>query len=129
MGGMDAIVREFVQEGNEKADNVERHVLQLEGNPTSRESITEVFRAMHSIKGGASFLGFTKLSTLAHTGENLLVRLRDGGIVANGEITTTLLTLVDAVRKILSEIEATGREGAGDYTALTNTLTRLQKSA
>jgi two-component system, chemotaxis family, sensor kinase CheA len=129
MSEMDAIVSEFVQEGNEKADHVERHVLQLEGNPTSRESITEVFRAMHSIKGAASFLGFTKLSTLAHTGENLLVRLRDGGIAANGEITTTLLSLVDTVRKMLSEIEATGREGAGDNTALINTLTRLQKSA
>src|ERR1700724_1999365 len=108
MSDMDAIVSEFVHEGNDKADPVERHVLQLEKNPASRESITEVFRAMHSIKGAAGFLGFTKLSSLTHTGENLLVRLRDGGIVANGEITTTLLSLVDAIRTIMSEIEGTG---------------------
>lgn len=129
MSELDAIVSEFVHEGNDRADHVERHLLQLERNPGSRESITEVFRAMHSIKGAAGFLGFTKLSTLAHTGENLLVRLRDGGMVANGEITTTLLSLVDAIRTILSEIEVTGREGAGDYTTLVNTLTRFQKSA
>ena len=129
MGDMDAIVSEFVQEGNDKADNVERHVLQMEKDPSSRESITEVFRAMHSIKGAAAFLGFTKLCTLAHNGENLLVRLRDEGMVANGEITSALLSLVDAIRTILSEIEVTGREGAGDCKALINTLTRLQKSA
>jgi two-component system, chemotaxis family, sensor kinase CheA len=128
MSDMDAIVTEFVQEGNEKADEVERHLLHLERNPTSRESITQVFRAMHSIKGATGFLGFTKLGTLAHTGESLLARLRDGGLAANAEIIAALLSLVDTIRKIVSEIEVTGHEGNGDYTTLINTLTRLHKS-
>ena len=127
MGDMSAIVMEFVEEGNEKADQVERHLIQLEENPSSRESLAEVFRAMHTIKGATSFLGFTRLGALAHTGESLLVPLRDGALVTNQEIVTALLSLVDAIREILTEIAATGQEGSKDYTALVNALTRLRK--
>ena len=127
MGDMSAIVMEFVEEGNEKADQIERHLIQLEKNPRSRELLAEVFRAMHTIKGATSFLGFTKLCALAHTGEGLLVPLRDGVVETNQDITTALLSLVDAIREMLAEIAATGQEGNRDYTALINTLTRLQK--
>ena len=129
MGDMNAIVIEFVEEGNEKADQVERHLIDLEKNPSSKELLAEVFRALHSIKGATSFLGFTKLCALAHTGESLLARLRDGALVINPEITSALLSLVDAIREILSEIAATGAEGKADYATLIATLTRLQKPA
>jgi two-component system chemotaxis sensor kinase CheA len=129
MSEMDGIITEFVQEGNEKADLVERSLIRLEKDPSSRELLAEVFRAMHSIKGATSFLGFTKLGTLAHNGESLLARLRDGTLRTNPEITSALLSLVDATRELLSQIEATGREGDGDYAVLLDTLGRLQKSA
>ena len=129
MSDMSAIVMEFVEEGNEKADQVEQHLLQLEENPSSRELLAEVFRAMHTIKGATSFLGFTKLCTLAHTGESLLVRLRDGTLVTNPEIISALLSLVDAIRESLSDIAATGQEGNSEYGALMSRLVRLQKTA
>jgi len=129
MGDMSAIVMEFVEEGNEKADQVERHLIQLEENPSSRESLAEVFRAMHTIKGATSFLGFTRLGALAHTGESLLVPLRDGALVTNQEIITALLSLVDAIREILTEIAAIRQEGSKDCTVLVNTLPRLRKPA
>jgi two-component system chemotaxis sensor kinase CheA len=129
MSGMNAIIMQFVEEGNEKADQVEQHLLQLEENPSSRELLAEVFRAMHTIKGATSFLGFTKLCTLAHTGESLLVRLRDGTLVTNPEIISALLSLVDAIREGLSDIAATGQEGNSEYGALMSRLVRLQKTA
>ena len=127
MSDLNAIVTEFVEEGNEKADQVERHLIELEKNPNSRELLAEVFRALHTIKGATSFLGFTKLCSLVHTGESLLVRLRGGALVINPEIASALLSLVDAIRESLSVIAATGKEGNADYTALTATLTQLQK--
>jgi two-component system, chemotaxis family, sensor kinase CheA len=127
MGEMDAIIVEFVQEGNEKADQFERHLIELEKHPNSRELLTEVFRVLHSIKGATSFLGFTKLCGLAHAGEGLLARLRDGAVTINPEVTSALLSLVDVLREMLSEIEATGQEGKTEYAALINTLTRLGK--
>lgn len=129
MGDMNAIVMEFVEEGKEKADQLERQLILLEKSPGSQELLVEVFRALHTIKGATSFLGFTKLCALAHTGESLLVRLRDGALVMNQEIATALLSLVDAIREMLVVIAATGEEGNGDYRGLADTLTRLQKSA
>ena len=129
MGDMSAIVVEFVEEGNDKADHLERHLIQLEKSPGSQESLAETFRALHTIKGATSFLGFTKLCALAHTGESLLARLRDGKLAANQEIITALLSLVDAIREMLSDIAATGQEGNRDYAALISTHTRLQKTA
>jgi two-component system, chemotaxis family, sensor kinase CheA len=128
MSDLNAIVIEFVEEGNEKADQIERHLIQLEKNPSSRELLAEVFRSLHSIKGATGFLGFTKPCALAHNGESLLARLRDGALVSNQEIITVLLSLVDAIRELLSEIAATRQKGNKDYSALINSLVRLQKT-
>jgi two-component system, chemotaxis family, sensor kinase CheA len=64
---------------------------------------------------------------VAHAGENLLTRLRDQQLTLNPEITTALLSMVDAVRQILSQFEAAGREGERDDSLLIATLTRLQQ--
>jgi two-component system chemotaxis sensor kinase CheA len=73
-----------------------------------------VFRTIHTIKGTCGFLGFTKLEAVAHVGENLSSKLRDGELVLNPEITTALLRMVDAVRQMLQSIEAIGNEGERD---------------
>ncbi|HEY6269539.1 MAG TPA: Hpt domain-containing protein [Candidatus Acidoferrum sp.] len=129
MSEMSAIVLEFVEEGNEKADQLERYLIQLESSPSSQELLVEVFRALHTIKGATSFLGFTKLCALAHTGESLLARMRDGALLINQEIITALLSLVDAIREMLSDIAATGQEGKREYTVLIDTLNRVQRPA
>jgi two-component system, chemotaxis family, sensor kinase CheA len=129
MGDLNASVMVFVEEGNEKADELERHLILLEKSPASQELLVEVFRALHTIKGATSFLGFTKLGALAHNGESLLARLRDGKLLINQEITTALLALVDAIREMLADIAVTGMEGNREYAGLTDTLTRLQKAA
>jgi two-component system chemotaxis sensor kinase CheA len=129
MSEMSDIVIEFVHEGNDKANQLEHHLIDLEKDPRSQELLAEAFRALHTIKGATSFLGFSKLGALAHTGESLLARLRNGALLMNQEIASALLSLVDAIRAILSEIAATGNEGSADYAVLTSTLTQLQKSA
>jgi len=129
MSEMNAIVIEFVEEGNEKADLLEHHLILLEKSPGSEELLVEVFRALHTIKGATSFLGFTKLCALAHTGESLLARLRDGTLAINQEIITALLSLVDAIREMLSDIAESGQEGKREYGVLTNLLIRLQKTS
>jgi two-component system, chemotaxis family, sensor kinase CheA len=129
MSEMDTIVSEFVEEGTEKVQQLERHLLALEKNPASRDVIVELFRTLHTIKGATSFLGFTKLCGLAHDGEKLLVRLRDGTLACSPEIINALLSLVDAIRDILAEISTTGKEGGKDFTSVANRLVKLQTSA
>ncbi|MGA2421022.1 MAG: chemotaxis protein CheW [Candidatus Acidiferrum sp.] len=123
----DEIVREFLVESNENLDLLDREFVQLEKDPTSRERLAGVFRTIHTIKGACGFLGFKKLESVAHVGENLLTRLRDGELTLRPEITTTLLEMVDAIRQMLGQIEATGAEGVRDDAALIDKLTALQR--
>jgi two-component system, chemotaxis family, sensor kinase CheA len=127
MENMKVFVTQFVDEGNEKADQLEHCLIHLEKDPSSKEVLKDAFRALHSIKGATSFLNFARLGALAHSGETLLARLRDGQLLLNSEITSVLLSLVDAIREILGEIAATGQEGDGQYAALETALARLQK--
>jgi two-component system chemotaxis sensor kinase CheA len=125
MGEMDDVIKEFLVESYENLDRLDRDFVALESDPTAADRISSIFRTIHTIKGTCGFLGFGKLESVAHVGENLLVKLRDRELVINADITTGLLKLVDAVREILGFIETTGAEGDGDYTAILDTLRAL----
>jgi two-component system, chemotaxis family, sensor kinase CheA len=121
------IVQDFLIESYENLDRLDRELVGLEKNPHDRDALASVFRAIHTIKGTCGFLGFNKLEKVAHVGENLLTRLRDGQLTLNPELTTALLGMVDAVRQMLKEIQSTGQDGKVDYPELRETLTRLQQ--
>jgi two-component system, chemotaxis family, sensor kinase CheA len=72
------IVAEFLVESHENLDQLDRDLVALEQDPTSRDLLSSVFRAIHTIKGTSGFLAFGRLEQLTHVGENLLARLRDG---------------------------------------------------
>jgi len=127
MSEMAAIVREFVLETNENLDRLEQDIVELEKNPTSRPTLTRIFRTLHSIKGATGFLGFTRLGAIAHAGEGVLSRLRDSVLVINPEITDSLLSLADTIRQTVSKINETGQEGADDYAALIVRLNQLKE--
>ena len=126
MSEMDEIVKEFLVESNENIDQVDRDLIELEGDPTSKELLGRIFRTMHSIKGATGFLDFSKLGAVTHAGETLLSLLRDGRLTLNAEITSGLLSLTDVIRNILSEIAVKGRESDTDHTGLIETLMGLQ---
>ena len=119
------IVQDFLVESYENLDRLDRDLVGLEKNPQDRDALAGVFRTIHTIKGTCGFLGFNKLEKVAHVGENLLTRLRDGQLTLNPEITTALLGMVDAIRQMLKEIGSTGQDGDADYPELRETLTRL----
>jgi two-component system, chemotaxis family, sensor kinase CheA len=119
------IVRDFLVESYENLDRLDRELVGLEKDPNDAPALASVFRTIHTIKGTCGFLAFNKLEAVAHVGENLLSRLRDRLLTLNPEITTALLSMVDAVRQMLSSIETTGLEGERNDTELIATLTRL----
>jgi two-component system, chemotaxis family, sensor kinase CheA len=121
----DDIVKEFLIESNENLDQLDRDLIELEKEPSSKEILGRIFRAIHTVKGATGFLGFSKLESLAHSGESLLGLLRDGKLSITPEITSALLALVDAVRGMLAAIEATGQDGDDDFRSLIETLRTL----
>jgi len=122
MGGMDDIVAEFLAESVENLDQLDQDLVTLEKNPSDREVFAQIFRTIHTIKGTCGFLAFGTLESVTHVGESLLSRLREGTLNLRPEITTDLLALIDAVRAILANIDATGQEGDEGYADLIERL-------
>jgi two-component system chemotaxis sensor kinase CheA len=127
--GMDELVGEFLVESFENLDQLDQDLVALEQDPRDLEVLKSIFRTIHTNKGTCGFLGYSKLESITHVGENLLSLLRDGVATVDAEIATALLQMTDAVRAILVQIETTQREGDGDYTALVATLDALQQRA
>lgn len=125
MEGMEEIVQEFLVESHENLDQLDQDLLALERDPTSRDLLSSIFRTLHTIKGTSGFLALHTLERVAHAGENLLSKLRDGEMTLNPTMATVLLEMVDAVRNLLEHIEQDGNEGDEEYTELTAKLHAL----
>ena len=75
------LLREFLAESREYAGASEMALLQLEKNPADEVALGTVFRAFHTIKGNAAFLGLARVAAFAHEAESLLSKVRDGDVV------------------------------------------------
>ncbi len=126
---MDEIVKDFIIESGENLDRLDQELVKLESAPSCKELLASIFRTIHTIKGSCGFLGFARLEKVAHSGESLLSKLRDGELTLNAEITSGLLAMVDAVRSMLAKIQDTEQDGEDDYAALTAHLTELQHNS
>ena len=85
-------LEEFVEEVEEIIEDLEEGVLLLEEQPKKRSLIDRIFRAMHTIKGGAGMVMETELAEYAHHFENLLDKARNGEIVCTPEMASLLLS-------------------------------------
>src|ERR1700688_1069563 len=125
---MDDLIKEFLVESIENLDRLASDLVKLETDPSSQELLSSIFRTIHTIKGSCGFLGFGKLEKVAHAGESLLSLLRDGNVSLTADLTSGLLSMVDAIRTILSAIQASGQDGEEEYPDLVETLNLLQQS-
>ena len=103
---MNEVVREFLLETHENLAQLDLDLVTLEKEPKERETLARAFRTLHTVKGTAGFLGFTKLQAVAHAAESLLSRLRAGELVFNADIASALLAVVDAIRRMLASDRA-----------------------
>ncbi len=99
-------IQEFTIESLEHIENIEPDLLELEEKEgtASSEIVHRIFRAIHSIKGGAGFLPFEALKKLTHTMESVLVRIRDGEISITSPCVDALLNSIDRLRYMLTHI-------------------------
>ena len=126
MGEWDEIIKEFLVESSENLDQLDQDFIELEKNPASKELLSRIFRAIHTVKGTSGVLGFPKLESVAHVGENLLSLLRDGEMKLDPELISGLLAMVDAIREMLRQIEASANDGDKDYSTLIEQLSALK---
>src|SRR6516162_456390 len=117
--------KEFLVESHENLDQLDTDLVGLENSAAPAEALGRIFRALHTIKGSCSFLGFPHLEAVAHAGESLLGKLRDGKLQLTAGITNALLQMVDVIRRMLATIENVGNDGETTDSALIDMLNRL----
>jgi two-component system, chemotaxis family, sensor kinase CheA len=105
----DEILDLFLEESLEHLDGIEADLLYIEKNASNvdLEKVNKVFRAMHTIKGGSSFFGLTKVKDLTHVAESLLDRMRKLQITATPEIIQSLLEAIDLLNEMLNNPSGT----------------------
>jgi two-component system chemotaxis sensor kinase CheA len=108
---MQEIVNDFIQEALELLDSLNENFIELEKNPEDKEILNTIFRAAHTVKGSAGFLGFQNIVELAHSAENILNKLRQGEITLTSEMTDYLLKTMDILRSMIVTVSETGSEG------------------
>ncbi len=100
------IMQEFITECGELLESLEGDLIELESRSTDGELINKVFRALHTIKGSASFLALTELVEIAHAAETALNAARNGEAVVDRRLMDLLLRAVDIIKQQMKEIES-----------------------
>ena len=99
------ILEEFVTEAEEGLEELEQNLISLESlaqnGETDSETVDVIFRSLHTLKGGAGFLGLIRMQELAHAGENLLDEIRSGTVKVSLDVMNALLTTNDLLKELL----------------------------
>src|SRR3954454_8018653 len=109
---MDDLLREFLTETGESLDTVDNQLVRFEQDPSDAKILDNIFRLVHTIKGTCGFLGLPRLEALAHAGETLMGKFRDG-MPVKAEAVTLILSSIDRIKEILAGLEATETEPEG----------------
>ena len=116
------IINEFLIESNENLVRLDQEMVELERRPKDPQLLASIFRTIHTIKGTCGFLGFGKLEAVAHLAEDVLSQLRDGKRELTPDLVTLILEAVDAIKRVLVSIEASGGEGPETHADLRERL-------
>ncbi len=122
---MDDLLVDFLTETNESLAELDLALVRLERTPDDAQTLSLIFRLVHTIKGTCGFLGLPRLERVAHAGENVLVRVRDGVLAITPDTISTVLFAIDRIKEIVTGLAATGSEPAGDDSALVAALNEV----
>lgn len=111
---MDDLLKEFLAETTESLQILDAELVRFEQTPNDSELLGNIFRLLHTIKGTCGFLGLPRLEAVAHAGENVLDKFRDGALEVTPDAVTLIFEVIDCIRKLISDLAATGAEPDGD---------------
>src|SRR5262244_1553609 len=116
------VIGEFLVESHENLARMDQELVELEKRPKDAALLASIFRTIHTIKGTCGFLGFSTLEKITHQAENLLSQLREGQRDLNPSLVSLILETVDAIRRVLASVEASGKEGPDQFQELAERL-------
>ena len=119
----------FLDETKEHLENLNAQILKLEQEPEDVDTINEIFRAAHSLKGMAGTMGYKRMQALTHDMENVFSEIRNGTMKVNSNLIDTLFQCLDALEEYNNNIQETADEGTNDNQQLITQLNEYLKSA
>ncbi len=120
----DEILQGFIEESLEHLADIENDLLAIEeaGADIDDELVNKVFRAAHSIKGGAGFMGLTVIQELAHAAENVLGMIRSRQLVPDPDIINVLLLASDELQQLIENIEESNEVDISEHLSALNAI-------
>ena len=112
----------FIDETSEHIQSLSDSIMVLEKEPENADTINEIFRAAHSLKGMAGTMGFKRMQHLTHDMENVFQEVRNDTIKVNGNLIDILFDCLDAIEGYLETIKSTSDEGTEDNEVLIKKL-------
>ncbi|MBR0435508.1 MAG: chemotaxis protein CheA [Lachnospiraceae bacterium] len=105
----------FIDETSEHIQSLNDCIMNLEQEPDNKDTINEIFRAAHSLKGMAGTMGFKRMQHLTHDMENVFSEVRNDKVKVNGEMIDVLFQCLDAIEGYLETIKSTSDEGTEEH--------------
>ncbi len=112
----------FLDETREHLQSLNTEILNLEQDPENEDTINEIFRAAHSLKGMAGTMGYKRMQTLTHDMENVFSEVRNGTIKIKSHMIDILFQCLDALEEYTANIQENSDEGTNDNEALIKLL-------
>lgn len=119
----------FIDETKEHLQTLSDQLMILEQEPENEDTINEIFRAAHSLKGMAGTMGFKRMQRLTHDMENVFQEIRSGNMKVQPELVDVLFRGLDALEAYLAEIMETANEGTEENEEIINTLNAIAEKA
>ena len=104
----------FLDESNEHLQTLSDQLIILEKEPDNSDTINEIFRAAHSLKGMAGTMGYKRMQNLTHDMENVFFEVRNGNMEVNSNLVDVLFQCLDALETYVDNIRETQDEGTDD---------------
>ena len=115
----------FLDETKEHLQNLNTQILNLESDAENMDTINEIFRAAHSLKGMAGTMGYKRMQTLTHDMENVFSEVRNGNIKVQPDMIDVLFQCLDALEEYTANIQSSADEGTNDNEALIKQLNEI----
>jgi two-component system chemotaxis sensor kinase CheA len=96
------LLKDFFMEANLQVDTLEQNILVLENDPGNRDSVDEIFRAAHTLKGGSATVQMTELAEFTHVVEDVLDGIRSDEVSVDTGVVDTLLESIDIIKAMLA---------------------------
>ncbi|MDE6640886.1 MAG: chemotaxis protein CheA [Acetatifactor sp.] len=112
----------FLDETKEHLQNLNTQILELESDPEGEDTVNEIFRAAHSLKGMAGTMGYKRMQNLTHDMENVFSEVRNGNIKVQPKLIDVLFQCLDALEEYTDNIQNNADEGTNDNEALIKQL-------